>query len=44
MAKTMKSWIVSETSGFNGLKFVDVPIPEIGDKDVLVKCMELFFP
>lgn len=37
--KTQKQWTVAGKSGFDDLKFTkDAPIPEIGDKDVLVKC------
>lgn len=38
--KTQKQWTVAGKSGFEDLKFTkDAPIPEIGDKDVLVKCI-----
>ncbi|KAE9969224.1 hypothetical protein BLS_005443 [Venturia inaequalis] len=36
--KTQKQWTVAGKSGFDDLKFTtDAPVPEIGDKDVLVK-------
>ena len=39
MAKTMKQWTVAGKSGFDDMKYDEsAPIPEIGDKDVLVKC------
>jgi hypothetical protein len=34
----MKSWFVAGKSGFDSLEFKDVAVPELGDKDVLVKC------
>lgn len=38
MAKTMKQWKVTGKGGFDDLKFDDkAPVPEVGDKDVLVK-------
>jgi len=39
MAQTQKQWTVVGRSGFQDLKFDEkAPIPELGDKDVLVKC------
>jgi hypothetical protein len=39
---TTKQWTVEGQSGFDALKFNEkAPIPEIGDKDVLVKSMLL---
>ena len=39
MAKTQKQWTVAGKTGFQDLKLQeDAPIPELGDKDVLVKC------
>ena len=39
MADTQKQWTVAGTTGFDDLKLNEsAPIPEIGDKDVLVKC------
>lgn len=36
---TQKSWTVAGKTGFQDLKFsTDAPVPQIGDKDVLVKC------
>jgi len=38
MPSTQKQWTVAGTTGFDDLKFNEsAPIPEIGDKDVLVK-------
>jgi len=37
MSQTMKSWFVAGKSGFDSLEFKDVAVPELGDKDVLVK-------
>ncbi len=37
--QTQKEWRVAEATGFDGLKLNEsAPIPEIGDKEVLVKC------
>jgi len=33
----MKSWFVNGKNGFDSLELKEVPIPEVGDKDVLVK-------
>ena len=39
MAPTMKQWTVAGKSGFDDLKFDEkAAVPELGDKDVLVKC------
>lgn len=35
--KTTKTWAVEGTTGFDDLKFKEVPIPELSDNDVLVK-------
>ncbi|KAM0692137.1 hypothetical protein Q7P36_008338 [Cladosporium allicinum] len=38
MPSTQKQWKVTELTGFDGLKFAtDAPVPQIGEKDVLVK-------
>ena len=38
MAATMKQWKVAGKGGFGDLKYEEnVPVPEVGDKDVLVK-------
>jgi NADPH:quinone reductase-like Zn-dependent oxidoreductase len=34
----MKSWFVTGKTGFDSLELKDVPVPEVRDKDVLVKC------
>ena len=37
--QTQMEWRVAEATGFDGLKLNEsAPIPEIGDKEVLVKC------
>ena len=36
---TTKQWNVSGTSGFDALKFSEQPVPQLGDSEVLVKCM-----
>ena len=43
MPSTQKQWTVADTkSGFDGLKLAtDAAVPQIGEKDVLVKCMSL---
>lgn len=40
MPSTMKQWtVVREGSGFDQLKFNEkAAVPELGDRDVLVKC------
>jgi NADPH:quinone reductase-like Zn-dependent oxidoreductase len=38
MSQTQKSWFVAGQKGFDSLEFKDAPVPELGDKDVLVKC------
>lgn len=39
MPSTQKQWKVTELNGFDGLKLDnDAPVPQIGEKDVLVKC------
>jgi hypothetical protein len=39
MPSTQKQWKVTELTGFDGLKLAtDAPVPQIGEKDVLVKC------
>ncbi|KAL6828684.1 hypothetical protein V8C40DRAFT_196433 [Trichoderma camerunense] len=35
--KTVKQWQVAEYNGFEGLKFSEQPLPEVGDNEVLVK-------
>jgi hypothetical protein len=36
---TQKQWRVQGTGSFDNLKFnKEAPVPEVGDKDVLVKC------
>lgn len=43
MPSTMKQWTVADTNGFDGLKLAtDAPIPQIGEKDVLVKCKSYY--
>lgn len=38
MAPNMKSWtVLDKEHGFDGLKFGESPIPEVGEHDVLVK-------
>lgn len=37
--KTVKQWQVAEYNGFEGLKFSEQPLPEVGDNEVLVKRM-----
>jgi hypothetical protein len=37
---TMKQWTVEGKDGFESLKFNEkAPVPELGENDVLVKCM-----
>ena len=37
--QTQKQWRVAEKTGFDGLKLDEkAAIPELGDKDVLVRC------
>ena len=36
-----KSWRVTSKTGFEGLKQFDEDKPQLGDKDVLVKCKHL---
>ena len=39
MATTMKQWTVAGKTGFDSLKLDEkAPVPQLGDKDVLVKC------
>ena len=39
MSKAQLQWTVAGKSGFDDLKLnKEAPIPELGDKDVLVKC------
>lgn len=33
----MRSWFVNGKNGFDSLELKEVPVPEVGDKDVLVK-------
>lgn len=37
LPKTTKTWSIEGTSGFDDLKFKEVPIPELSGNDVLVK-------
>jgi hypothetical protein len=37
--KTVKQWNIEEFSNFDGLKFSERDIPELGDSEVLVKRM-----
>jgi hypothetical protein len=40
MPSTQKQWTVAELTGFDGLKLAtDAPVPQVGENDVLVKCM-----
>ena len=40
MPSTQKQWTVAELNGFDGLKLAtDAPVPQVGENDVLVKCM-----
>jgi NADPH:quinone reductase-like Zn-dependent oxidoreductase len=42
---THKSWTVNGQNGFDSLNFhEEAPVPELGDKDVLVKCTNYPFP
>jgi hypothetical protein len=37
--KVMKQWTIQGRNGFDSLVYnKEAPIPELGDKDVLVKC------
>ena len=36
--KLMQQWVVDEVGSLEGLKLVEVPVPTVGDSDVLVKC------
>jgi hypothetical protein len=39
---TQKQWIVHGKNGFDSLQWQeDAPVPQLGDKDVLVKCTAL---
>lgn len=39
MSKTQKQWTVAGKKGFDDLKLNEsAAIPDVGDKDVLVKC------
>jgi len=43
--QAQKQWKVAENTGFDGLKLDEkAPIPEIGDKEVLVKCKACPYP
>jgi len=33
----MQQWILQGNTGFNDLKLVDYPVPEVSESDVLVK-------
>jgi hypothetical protein len=35
--QTVKQWNVVSHNGFDGLKFSEQPLPELGDSQVLVK-------
>ncbi len=35
--KTTKLWRVTGYDGFDSLKFIEEPVPELGDSEVLVK-------
>lgn len=35
--KTVKQWNIVSGTGFDGLKFSEQPLPELGDSQVLVK-------
>jgi len=37
MAKSSKTWVVEGQNGFDSLKLIDSPIPEVGGSEVLVK-------
>jgi hypothetical protein len=37
--QTVKQWNVASFTGFDGLKFSEQPLPEVGDGQVLVKRM-----
>lgn len=39
--KTTKRWIVTGMTGFDALRFDEVPVPELGDSQVLVKRMSI---
>jgi hypothetical protein len=42
---TMKQWTVEGKSGFDSLKYNEsAKVPEVGETDVLVKCMTSFTP
>ena len=44
MSKTQLQWTVAGKSGFDDLKLnKEAPIPQLGDKDVLVKCRSMAF-
>lgn len=36
-SKTMKQWVVRDKGSFDSLKLEEVPIPEVGENDVLLK-------
>ena len=50
MPSTQKQWTVAELNGFDGLKLAtDAPVPQVGENEVLVKCMfpdiiNIYFP
>lgn len=35
--KTVKQWNIEKFDNFDGLKFSEQPLPELGDSEVLVK-------
>lgn len=42
--QTVKQWNVVSHNGFDGLKFSEQPLPELGDSQVLVKSEYYFKP
>lgn len=43
MAQTQKQWTVAGKTGFDSLKLNEsAAVPQLGDKDVLVKCTKQY--
>lgn len=43
--QTQKQWVIRGSNGFGSLEFQpDAPVPSIGDREVLVRCMSSSMP
>lgn len=36
---TQQQWVLEGSNGFDSLVLQEAPVPKVGDKDVLVRCM-----